>query len=77
MREGALGVTCAFIYPPDNFAKTDELIALCKEASKYGGTYISHIRSEGNKLIEAINEIITISKEANIPVEICSSQSCW
>lgn len=71
MKEGALGVTCALIYPPDNFATTDELIALCKEASKYGGTYISHIRSEGNKLIEAINEIITISKEANIPVEIC------
>jgi N-acyl-D-amino-acid deacylase len=71
MREGALGVTCALIYPPDNFATTNELIALCKEASKYGGTYISHIRSEGNKLIEAINEIITIAKEANIPVEIC------
>ncbi|HYM95439.1 MAG TPA: D-aminoacylase [Chitinophagaceae bacterium] len=71
MKEGALGVTCALIYPPDNFAKTDELVALCKEASEYGGTYISHIRSEGNKLIEAINEIITISKEANIPVEIC------
>lgn len=71
MAEGALGVTCALIYPPDNFAKTDELIALCKEAAKYGGTYISHIRSEGNKLIEAVNEIISIAKEANIPVEIC------
>ncbi|HVX24889.1 MAG TPA: D-aminoacylase [Parafilimonas sp.] len=71
MREGALGLTCALIYPPDNFAKTDELIALAKEASKYGGTYISHIRSEGNQLIPAINEIITIAKQANIPVEIC------
>ena len=71
MREGALGVTCMLIYAPDNFAKTDELIALAKEASKYGGTYISHIRSEGNQLIPAINEIITIAKEANIPVEIC------
>jgi N-acyl-D-amino-acid deacylase len=71
MREGALGLTCALIYPPDNFAKTDELIALAKEASKYGGTYDSHIRSEGNQLIPAINEIITIAKEANIPVEIC------
>ncbi len=71
MEEGALGTTCALIYPPDNFATTDELIALSKEASKYGGTYISHIRSEGNKLIEAINEIITIAKQANIPVEIC------
>ena len=71
MRGGALGLTCALIYPPDNFAKTEELIALAKEASKYGGTYISHIRSEGNQLIEAVNEIITISKGANIPVEIC------
>lgn len=71
MQEGALGLTCALIYPPDNFAKTSELVELAKEASKYGGTYISHIRSEGNQLIPAINEIITIAKEANIPVEIC------
>ncbi len=71
MEEGALGVTCALIYPPDNFAKTGELVALCKEASKYGGTYISHIRSEGNQLTQAVNEIITIAKEAHIPVEIC------
>jgi len=71
MSEGALGLTCALIYPPDNFAKTDELVALAKEASKYGGTYDSHIRSEGNQLIPAIHEIITIAKEANIPVEIC------
>ena len=70
MEEGALGVTNALIYPPDFFAKTDELIALSKEAAKYGGTYSSHIRSEGNKLSEAVEEIITISKEANIPVEI-------
>lgn len=70
MEEGALGVTNALIYPVDFFAKTDELIALSKEASKYGGTYTSHMRSEGNKLLEAVNEIITISKEANIPVEI-------
>lgn len=71
MEEGALGVTCALIYPPDNFAKTDELVTLSKEASKYGGTYISHIRSEGNQLTQAVNEIITIAKEAHIPVEIC------
>jgi N-acyl-D-amino-acid deacylase len=70
MEEGALGVTNALIYPVDFFAKTDELIALSKEASKYGGTYSSHMRSEGNKLLEAVEEIITISKEANIPVEI-------
>lgn len=70
MQQGALGVTNALIYPPDFFAKTDELIALSKEASKYGGTYTSHMRSEGNKLLEAVEELITISKEANIPAEI-------
>jgi N-acyl-D-amino-acid deacylase len=71
MQEGALGVTCALIYSPDNFATTAELVALSKEAAKYGGTYISHIRSEGNQLTQAIHEIITIAKEANIPVQIC------
>ena len=70
MEEGALGVTNALIYPVDFFAKTDELIALSKEAAKYGGTYSSHMRSEGNKLLEAVEELITISKEANIPAEI-------
>ena len=70
MEEGALGVSDALIYPPATFAKTDELIALSKEASKYGGTYSSHMRSEGNKLWEAVEELITISKEANIPAEI-------
>jgi len=70
MEEGALGITNALIYPPDFFAKTDEIVALCKEASKYGGTYSSHMRSEGNKLNEAVEELITISREANIPAEI-------
>src|SRR5436190_5581979 len=70
MEEGALGVTNALIYPPDFFAKTDELIALSKEASKYGGMYTSHMRSEGNKLLEAVEELITISKEAGLPAEI-------
>jgi N-acyl-D-amino-acid deacylase len=70
MQQGALGLTNALIYPVDFFAKTDELIALAKEASKYGGTYSSHMRSEGNKLLEAVEELITISKEANIPAEI-------
>lgn len=70
MQEGALGVTNALIYPPDFFAKTPELIALAKEASAYGGTYSSHMRSEGNKLIEAVSELIQISREAKIPAEI-------
>lgn len=70
MEEGALGVTNALIYPVDFFAKTDELVALSKEAAKYGGMYTSHMRSEGNKLLEAVEELITISKEAGIPAEI-------
>jgi N-acyl-D-amino-acid deacylase len=70
MKEGAMGVSTALIYPPGFFAKTDELVALCKEASKYNGIYISHMRSEGNKLLEAVDELLTISKEAKIPAEI-------
>jgi N-acyl-D-amino-acid deacylase len=70
MEEGALGISSALIYVPGSFAKTDELIALCKEAAKYDGIYISHIRSEGNRLLESIDELINISKEANIRAEI-------
>ncbi|MFT3683096.1 MAG: D-aminoacylase [Ferruginibacter sp.] len=70
MEEGALGVGSSLIYPPAFFAKTDELIALCKEASKYGGGYISHMRSEGNKLQEAVEELIRIAGEAKVHGEI-------
>jgi N-acyl-D-amino-acid deacylase len=70
MEEGAMGITNALIYPPDFFAKTDELVALAKEAAKYGGLYTSHIRSEGNKLFEAVDELISISKQSGIAVEI-------
>jgi N-acyl-D-amino-acid deacylase len=70
MEEGAMGVGSSLVYPPAFFASTQELIALCEVAAKYNGMYISHIRSEGNKLLEAIDELITISKEANIPAEI-------
>ncbi|MBI5856510.1 MAG: D-aminoacylase [Sphingobacteriales bacterium] len=70
MEEGALGVGTSLIYPPAFFAKTEELIELCKEASKYGGTYISHMRSEGNKFYEAVEELIRIAKEANVHAEI-------
>ena len=70
MEEGALGVGSSLIYPPAFFAKTEELIDLCKEASKYGGSYISHMRSEGSKLHEAVEELITIAREANIHAEI-------
>jgi N-acyl-D-amino-acid deacylase len=70
MEEGAMGVGSSLIYPPAFFAKTNELTELCKEASQYNGMYISHIRNEGNKLFEAVDELMTISKEANLPAEI-------
>jgi len=70
MQEGAMGVGSSLIYPPDFFAKTDELVALCKTASAYGGMYISHMRSEGNRVNEALNELIIIAREANIHAEV-------
>ncbi|HEX3768260.1 MAG TPA: D-aminoacylase, partial [Puia sp.] len=70
MEEGAMGITNALIYPPDFFAKTDELVPLAREAAKYDGMYTSHIRSEGSKLFEAIEELISISKQSGVRVEI-------
>ncbi len=70
MEEGALGVGSSLIYTPAFYAKTDELIELCKIAAEYDGMYISHIRSEGNRLLEAVDELITIAREAHIPAEI-------
>jgi N-acyl-D-amino-acid deacylase len=70
MKEGALGVGSSLIYPPAFFAKTDELVELCDEASRYGGSYISHMRSEGTQLYEALEELITIAKRAHIHAEI-------
>src|ERR1700686_1139907 len=70
MEEGGLGIGTSLIYPPAFYAKTEELIELCKVAAKYHGKYISHMRSEGNKLLEAIDELIRISREAKIPAEI-------
>jgi N-acyl-D-amino-acid deacylase len=70
MREGAFGLGSSLIYAPAFYAKTDELIALAKAASEYGGMYISHMRSEGNQLLEAVDELIRIAREANIPAEI-------
>ena len=67
MEEGAMGIGSALIYAPGFYAKTDELIELCKVAATYGGSYISHIRSEGNRLLEASDELIHIAKEAHIP----------
>jgi N-acyl-D-amino-acid deacylase len=70
MEEGAMGVGSSLIYPPAFFAKTNELVELCKVAASYGGMYISHIRSEGDKLFESVEELITIAREAVIPAEI-------
>ncbi len=70
MKDGALGVSSALIYPPNIYAKTDELIALAKVASKYGGLYATHMRSEGASEMQALDEAIRIGREANLPVEV-------
>jgi N-acyl-D-amino-acid deacylase len=81
METGALGITTALIYPPAFFAKTDELIELCKVAARYQGKYTTHMRSEGNQLIEAVQETIRISREAGLPAEIyhlkASGEANW
>src|SRR5207245_1669260 len=70
MREGALGIGTALEYAPAYYADTEELIELCKVAARYKGKYISHMRSEGERLLEGIDELIRISREAKIPAEI-------
>ena len=70
MEEGALGVGSSLIYAPAFYADTDELIALAATAGEYGGSYISHIRSEGNRLLESVEELITIAREADVAAEI-------
>lgn len=70
MREGAVGVASSLIYTPASFAETDELIALAKAAAEYGGIYASHLRNEGKQIFSALDELITISREAAIPAEI-------
>ncbi len=70
MREGALGVGSSLIYAPAFYADTDELVALASAAGEYGGMYISHMRSEGNRLLEAVDEVIEIARRANVPAEI-------
>src|SRR2546421_12547282 len=81
MDEGAMGLTTALIYIPGVFAKTDELVELAKVASAAGGMYIAHIRSEGNRLLEGIDETLTIAREAHIRAEIyhlkASGKSNW
>lgn len=70
MKDGALGVGSSLIYAPATYAETPELTALVTEAGKCGGMYISHMRSEGNKLLEAVDELIQISRDSGAPAEI-------
>jgi N-acyl-D-amino-acid deacylase len=70
MTDGALGVGSALIYAPGSYARTDELVAICEVAARRGGMYISHIRSEGDRLLEAVDELIEIARRAKIPAEI-------
>ncbi|OGT97167.1 MAG: aminoacylase, partial [Gemmatimonadetes bacterium RIFCSPLOWO2_02_FULL_71_11] len=70
MDEGALGVGSSLIYAPGFYAGTDELVALAEEAGRSGGMYISHMRSEGNRLLEAVDELITVARRARVPAEI-------
>jgi N-acyl-D-amino-acid deacylase len=70
MKDGALGISSALIYPPNIYAKTDELIALAQVASKYGGLYATHMRSEGASEMPALAEAIRIGREGHLPVEV-------
>lgn len=81
MREGALGVSSALIYAPSAYAETAELVALARVAGAYGGLYISHLRSEGNRFREGVEELLTIARQARIPAHIyhlkASGQANW
>ncbi|MCB1023695.1 MAG: D-aminoacylase [Acidobacteria bacterium] len=81
MREGAVGFSTGLIYVPGTYSKTQEVVELARAAAKYNGVYASHIRDEGTKVIEAINEAINIGDEAKMPVEIShfkiSSKALW
>ena len=81
MEEGALGVGSSLIYAPAFYASTQELTALAEVAAEYGGTYISHIRNESNRLLEAVDELLTIAREAGIRGEIfhlkAAGQANW
>jgi N-acyl-D-amino-acid deacylase len=70
MEDGALGLGSSLIYAPAFYAETEELVELAKVAADYGGIYISHLRNEGNGLLEALDEFLTIAREAEIPAEI-------
>jgi N-acyl-D-amino-acid deacylase len=70
MEEGAFGVSYALIYPPEAYVETDEIVEVCTTAARYGGLYITHLRSEGDRFLEAVEEALTIGQRAGLPVEI-------
>lgn len=70
MEDGAFGIASALIYPPNTYASTEELIEASKAMAPYGGVYITHMRSEGDKFLEAIDEALRIGREGGVPVEI-------
>src|SRR5579885_1294638 len=70
MEDGAFGVSYALIYPPDTYTSTQELIEVARVAARYGGIYVTHMRSEGERLLEAIDEAVEIGRQAQLPVEI-------
>jgi len=76
MEDGAFGMSTGLFYIPCGFAQTEEIIELCKVVAKYGGIYTSHIRGEGDPLIEAVAEAIEIGEKANIPVQISHHKAC-
>jgi N-acyl-D-amino-acid deacylase len=81
MQAGALGIGSSLIYAPGTYASTEELIELSKAAAPYGGRYISHLRSEGDRLLEAVDELVRIAREAGVPAEIyhlkAAGESNW
>ena len=81
MKDGAVGLSTGLIYLPGTFAKTDEIVALAKVASAHGGVYASHMRYENTRIIEALDELLTIAREAKIPAEVShlklSGPSAW
>jgi len=81
MREGAMGLSSSLLYAPSMYADTDELIELARVAGRHGGMYVSHIRDEGDRLLESIDELITIARTADVPAEVyhlkASGQSNW
>ena len=76
MDDGAFGVAYALIYPPDAYARTDEIVAVCDEVARRGGVYITHLRSEGDRLLEALDEALAIGRRAGLPVEVYHLKAC-